>query len=151
VTDRVERQRERGLLDAMRRVPRAALRELRSALRHLDPRPRRATYLEQVAGYSSRGNDAPLDLFVTAQRVAYSGSVSLGWDAYHKGLLRIHEVPGHHDTLLIEPQVHGLVERLTRSLQEAQRLTSDRLPREPLGQALRQGSGASKPRIAPSG
>src|SRR5581483_2868020 len=53
--------------------------------------------------------DMAMELFVTEEAVHDSGSESLYWTAYHRGPLRLHRLPGGHDTVLDVPDIHRLI------------------------------------------
>lgn len=46
---------------------------------------------------------------------------TLGWGKYVEGSLEIHEVPGHHGSIVAEPYVKVLAEKLTMSIDRAQK------------------------------
>jgi thioesterase domain-containing protein len=51
---------------------------------------------------------------------AHVGPV-LGWDGLAEQGIEVHEIPGNHDTLVVEPNVEVLVRRLKASLEAAQK------------------------------
>ena len=130
---KLRHRREPGLHSSLRKSREVARRELTSAMVRLHLRPARLNYLRIASRYLCPGNDAPMELFVTADGTTYSGSRSLGWDRLHRGPLRIHEVPGRHNSMLIEPHVHVVAERLAQSFQQARRVTLRSIAMVPAG------------------
>ena len=118
---RIARQRDRGPREALRLTDDVVRREFRALLVRLHVRPmqlrdwdwRGANKLVQK--YSCRPNDAPLDVFATADTGSEKVS-SLGWDTVHRGPLRVHHVPGDHKSMVQEPYVSILADELVRSL-----------------------------------
>lgn len=120
---RFARQRERGLRGSLRHTGSVVHREATAALVRLHLRRSRLGddidwrgALKLVSRYACPGNDAPLDIFVSAELVAESGSPCLGWDTVHLGPLRVHQVPGDHTTMVLEPHVTVLANELATSL-----------------------------------
>ena len=60
-----------------------------------------------------------MDLFVTDQGAAETSDDSVGWADVHKGVLRVHRVPGDHLSLVTEPHVLALADLVTECLREA--------------------------------
>jgi amino acid adenylation domain-containing protein len=50
------------------------------------------------------GHDAPLNVFISDRTAAVWGC-SGGWDRLHKGVLRVHSVPGDHTSIVEAPQL----------------------------------------------
>jgi amino acid adenylation domain-containing protein len=122
--ERFARQRERGAREALRKTGEVASRELRAVQVRL--RLRRPTVDFDWRGatllafrYRCRGNDAPMDLFVTDDLVAGTKSPSLGWAEVHGGELRIHRVDGEHMSMVKEPYVASLAAALTETFRAA--------------------------------
>lgn len=120
------------LVRRLRMGPRATLRiahqmglsafnDLRVAL-HLRPLPV-FDYQGAIAllmKYRCRPNDAPMTLFVTPESLAENrGDPLLGWDGLHGGPLEVVDVPGTHDSVLRQPDVGVVAERLADSLRRA--------------------------------
>jgi thioesterase domain-containing protein len=127
LTQRLARQRARGPAGSLRHTRVVATREVRAALVRLHLRPSRIVDdfdwrgAHRVASrYACPGNDAPMDLFLTSRGVTENGSRSLGWEEIHKGLLRIHDVPGGHESMVSEPHVSTVAEMLSVALRRAQ-------------------------------
>ncbi|MGH7722019.1 MAG: amino acid adenylation domain-containing protein [Candidatus Dormibacteria bacterium] len=124
---RLARQRQRGVASAVRHTGVVSKRELTAALVRLHLRRSRLgddfdwRGAHRVASrYSCPGNDAPLDLFLTAPAVAEGPSASLGWEAIHRGPLHIHDIPGEHASMVTEPHVSVVADMLVRTLRRAQ-------------------------------
>jgi thioesterase domain-containing protein len=85
-----------------------------------------AAYQEyQLATYSGR-----LTLFRARETsVGWSTDPDRGWRRIAVEGLEIHEVPGDHISMLEEPQVCGLAERLRECLEKAQLQAGERLPK----------------------
>jgi amino acid adenylation domain-containing protein len=127
LSQRLARQRNRGLGGALRHSGFVLDREITAALVRLHLRRSRLGddfdwrgALKLASRYACIGNDVPMDLFVAADGVAESGSRSLGWDAIHRGPLQIHDVPGGHVSMMTEPHVSVVAEMLRLSLRRAQ-------------------------------
>ena len=127
LTQRLARQRARGPAGSLRHTRVVATREVRAALVRLHLRPSRIgddfdwRGAHRVASrYACPGNDAPMDLFLTARGVTESGSRSLGWEEVHQGPLCIHDVPGGHESMVSEPHVSTVAEMLSVALRRAQ-------------------------------
>lgn len=128
LTQRLARQRLRGPGGALRKTDEVMRRELRALMVRLrGPQTMLADDFDWrganrlAISYACKGNDAPMDVFVTDDRVTGSGSRSLGWDELHRGPLRVHRLDGDHRTIVTEPQVRTLAELVTSSLRDAQR------------------------------
>jgi thioesterase domain-containing protein/acyl carrier protein len=124
---RFARQRERGLVGSLRHAGVAARREARAALVRLHLRRSRFAddfdwrgALTLTSRYACPGNDVPMDLFLSAEAVAESGSRSLGWEEIHKGPLHIHGMPGTHVSMVTAPHMSVVAETLTLRLRRAQ-------------------------------
>jgi thioesterase domain-containing protein len=50
---------------------------------------------------------------------------TLGWGAVLNGQLEIHDVPAHHQNIMIEPNVRLLAEQLAACVDRARREQSD--------------------------
>ncbi|MEO6859749.1 MAG: amino acid adenylation domain-containing protein [Solirubrobacteraceae bacterium] len=128
VRQRLARQRERGLAGSVRHTRLVVKREMTAALVRLHLRRSRLGddfdwrgALKLTSRYVCTGNDAPMDLFVTADGVANCQSRSLGWDEIHKGPLRVHDTLGDHLSMVLEPNVTVLSQMLASNLRLAQR------------------------------
>lgn len=66
--------------------------------------------------YTTVAHELPTELFVTADSAVEVNDASLGWDKYHRGPLRIHRLPGHHNGLLDQPQVTELARLLLANI-----------------------------------
>ncbi len=72
----------------------------------------KSRYVPQV--YAGR-----LTLFrATTQPAGYGYDGDLGWTRVARGGVEVHEIPGHHGSIVHEPRVPILAERLTRCLDE---------------------------------
>ncbi len=58
---------------------------------------------------------------VTLFRVAGADDPTLGWDRWVRQGVEVHEVPGEHDSMVLEPHVQALAERLSACLATASR------------------------------
>jgi amino acid adenylation domain-containing protein len=63
------------------------------------------------------GHDAPLDVFMSDHSAAVCGR-SGGWDRLHKGVLRIHSVPGDHTSIIEAPQLAMVAGVLSERVQQ---------------------------------
>ena len=63
------------------------------------------------------GHDAPLDLFTSDVTAAICGR-SAGWDRLHKGVLRVHSVPGDHRSIIEAPQLAMVAKVLSERMQQ---------------------------------
>ena len=103
------------------RKPAAGLAEV------LDPekfspliRPTLAAHYRAVKDYWANAYDGPITLFrARVQPLFGSHAPDLGWSAIAADGVTIHIVPGNHDTLLDEPFVKALAERLSYALSRA--------------------------------
>jgi amino acid adenylation domain-containing protein len=75
--------------------------------------------LRLASGYACSGHDIPMQLFATETLMTATGSGSLGWDEVHRGRVTVHRVPGEHLTMMMEPHVEAVADRLSRSLHHA--------------------------------
>jgi thioesterase domain-containing protein len=66
------------------------------------------------------GNDAPLDIFISDRTASIYGR-SGGWDRLHKGVLRVHSVPGDHLSIIEAPQLAMVAEVLSKRMREIPR------------------------------
>ena len=66
------------------------------------------------------GHDAPLDVFLSERTAAIYGR-SGGWGPLHKGVLRVHSVPGDHGAILEVPQLATVAEVLSERIQQISR------------------------------
>jgi amino acid adenylation domain-containing protein len=66
------------------------------------------------------GNDAPLDVFISDRTASIYGR-SGGWDRLHKGVLRVHSVPGDHLSIIEAPQLAMVAEVLSKRMREIPR------------------------------
>ncbi len=126
LSQRLARQRERGLAGSLQHTAEVAAREVTAALVRLRLRESRLGddfdwrgAMKLASLYRSVGNDAPMELFLTAEGVAESGSPSLGWASVHKGSLHTHAIPGGHISMVKEPYVSEVAARLAQSLRRA--------------------------------
>ncbi len=71
---------------------------------------------EIAHSYTQPGHAVPVDLFVTEDSIEEVGDATLGWGRYHRGPLRIHQLPGHHDALLDQPRVRDVARLLLASI-----------------------------------
>jgi amino acid adenylation domain-containing protein len=124
---RIARQRVRGALRSLRHLGTVATRELRAGLVrvHLRESRRGDDFDEHGAQrlsshYVCAGHDAPMDVFLTSEAVRNSGSSSFGWETVHKGSLLVHDVPGGHLTMVMEPDVFVVAQMLSENLRLAQ-------------------------------
>jgi amino acid adenylation domain-containing protein len=124
---RIARQRGRGALRSLRHLGTVATRELRAGLVRVHLRESRLgdDFDERGAQrlsshYVCAGHDAPMDVFLTSEAARNSGSSSFGWETVHKGSLLVHDVPGGHLTMVMEPDVFVVAQMLSDSLRLAQ-------------------------------
>jgi thioesterase domain-containing protein len=61
-----------------------------------------------------------MDVFLTSEAARNSGSSSFGWETVHKGSLLVHDVPGGHLTMVMEPDVFVVAQMLSENLRLAQ-------------------------------
>ncbi len=127
ISHRWARQRERGLAGSLRHTAEVIIREATAVLVRLHLRESRLGddfdwrgAMKLASRYRCVGNDAPMELFLTAEGVTESGSPSLGWAAVHKGSLRIHDIPGGHISMVKEPHVSEVADSFAQSLQRVQ-------------------------------
>ena len=127
ISQRWARQRERGPAGSLRHTAEVIAREVTAALVRVRLRESRLGddfdwrgAMKLASRYRCVGNDTPMELFLTAEGVAESGSPSLGWAAVHKGSLRIHDIPGGHISMVKEPHVSEVADRFAQSLQRTQ-------------------------------
>jgi amino acid adenylation domain-containing protein len=62
--------------------------------------------------YTVVGHDAPLDVFISDRTAARCGR-SGGWESLHKGVVRVHSVPGDHTSIIEGPQLAMVAEVLS--------------------------------------
>ncbi|MFY9645340.1 MAG: alpha/beta fold hydrolase, partial [Terriglobales bacterium] len=73
--------------------------------------------------YEARPYDGPVVLFRAGKQISgLMADFSLGWKEIVTGELTIHEIPGHQETMLTEPNVSVLAKELRAQLQAAQRI-----------------------------
>ena len=70
-----------------------------------------------VVAHTLSANDAPLDLFLTKSTTASFG-LNVGWDMVHQGPLRVHDLPGDHDSIFRSPNVSTVMSTLTTSISQ---------------------------------
>ena len=63
------------------------------------------------------GHDAPLDVFISDRTAAVCGR-SGGWDRLHKGVLRIHSVPGDHTSIIEASSLAVVAEALSERMKK---------------------------------
>jgi amino acid adenylation domain-containing protein len=120
---RIARQRGRGALRSLRHLGTIATSELRAGLVRVHLRESRLgdDFDERGAHrlssqYVCAGHDAPMDVFLTSEALSNSRSSSFGWETVHKGSLLVHDVPGGHLTMVMEPDVFVVAQMLSESL-----------------------------------
>lgn len=133
-TPDITRRTAAWMLSPRLRMMRLSRRVLRGGMRRIGNQPERATHearsrslndfdwsgaVRLIARYKCRGVEAPLDLFVSSDEAEKAGSLTLGWDIAHPGTLRVHTVPGDHETMMVEPNVSAVVETVCRSIEQA--------------------------------
>ncbi len=67
--------------------------------------------------YTVVGHDAPLDVFLSDSSSARCGR-SGGWEGLHKGVLRVHPVPGDHTSIIEAPQLAMIADVLSESMRK---------------------------------
>ncbi len=73
--------------------------------------------------YEARPYDGPVVLFRAGKQISgLMADFSLGWKEIVTGELTIHEIPGHQETMLTEPNVSVLAKELRAQLQAARRI-----------------------------
>jgi amino acid adenylation domain-containing protein len=71
--------------------------------------------------YAPQIYDGKVTLFrATLQPLGIQPDATLGWEKFIGGELEIHEVPGHHGSIVVEPYVAELAEKLKMCLEKAQ-------------------------------
>ena len=85
-----------------------------------------------VRTYTARAYPGKITLFRASWQPGGSRrDPTLGWCELAGGGLEIHEVPGHHSSIALEPRVDVLAEKLRMCLDRAQK-ESSHAPRMPL-------------------
>jgi thioesterase domain-containing protein len=75
--------------------------------------PRDVAGLLAISSYMAQPYPGPITLFRAAERLGgHSRDPFMGWDQVARGGLVVHEVPGDHGTLINEPHVRVLAQRL---------------------------------------
>jgi amino acid adenylation domain-containing protein len=67
--------------------------------------------------YTVVGHDASLDVFISDRSAARCGR-SGGWDRLHKGVLRVHSVPGGHTSIIEAPQLAMVADVLSERVRK---------------------------------
>ena len=74
------------------------------------------TYDKAIHAYDPKKFDGDLVLF---RAKATTGDAQMGWGKFINGEVIVHEVPGDHYSLIKEPDVRVLAERLAEQLDQA--------------------------------
>jgi thioesterase domain-containing protein len=121
------RLHERGPRRALRKVILGGWRVVDAGIGRLSRRPAPVAddfdwdgAAALIRKHTARPNDAPMELFVSADAADMSRNPTLGWEELHQGVLNVHQVPGRHLSLLTEPHVHDVARVLSASLRRAQ-------------------------------
>jgi amino acid adenylation domain-containing protein len=78
--------------------------------------------MQAILDYRQKPYSGKLTLFAAEHREAWFGSdrdPHLGWDAWARGGVEVHGVPGGHIQMVLEPHVRTLAEKLRRCLRAA--------------------------------
>ncbi len=80
-----------------------------------------ATHWHAFLNYRPKPYDGAADIFLVRQHGLLEFEPTLGWQYLVRGRLKVHTVPGSHDTLFDEPYVRCLAEQIKAALQESSR------------------------------
>lgn len=77
--------------------------------------------IKALRAYVPRVYPGYVTLFRASKQAAgYSNDRELGWGMLAAGGVRVHEIPGYHGSIVMEPRVRILAERLRACLSEAE-------------------------------
>jgi thioesterase domain-containing protein len=118
-TTKAKNQLRRGIKDARKSIKRGVLTTLRQPLPEALKQTQSTIFIAARA-YRPQPYAGEVTLFrADRQPAGIYPDPALGWDKLVTGRLNIHEVPGSHGTIVVEPRVRYLVKKLEPCLESA--------------------------------